>query len=79
MQQHELMAEVNGFKNSQPAIIFAVMGGRVSEGIDFPGSELEIEILEGIPYPKPTAKQRRLCTTMKLNLAKAGNTLSKHR
>lgn len=60
MQQHELMAEVNGFKNSQPAIIFAVMGGRVSEGIDFPGSELEIEILEGIPYPKPTAKQRAL-------------------
>ena len=36
------------------------MGGRVSEGIDFPGSELEIEILEGIPYPKPTAKQRAL-------------------
>lgn len=36
------------------------MGGRVSEGIDFPGDELEVEILEGIPYPKPNAKQRAL-------------------
>ncbi len=60
MQQHELMEEVKGFKTSKPAVIFAVMGGRISEGIDFPGDELEIEILEGIPYPKPNAKQRAL-------------------
>jgi len=32
----------------------------VSEGIDFPDSELEVAVIIGIPYPKPTAKQRAL-------------------
>jgi DNA excision repair protein ERCC-2 len=36
------------------------MGGRISEGIDFPDRELEAAIVAGIPYPKPTAKQRAL-------------------
>ena len=40
--------------------MFAVMGGRISEGIDFPDRELEIAILVGIPFPKPTAKHRSL-------------------
>jgi DNA excision repair protein ERCC-2 len=36
------------------------MGGRISEGMDFPAEQLEIAILVGIPYPKPTARQRGL-------------------
>jgi DNA excision repair protein ERCC-2 len=36
------------------------MGGRISEGMDFPDKELEVAIIAGIPYPKPTAKQRAL-------------------
>jgi DNA excision repair protein ERCC-2 len=61
MPQCDLMSEVEHFKAStEGAVLFAVMGGRVSEGVDFPDKELEVAILAGIPYPKPTAKQRAL-------------------
>jgi DNA excision repair protein ERCC-2 len=36
------------------------MGGRVSAGIDFPDRELEVAVIVGIPYPRPTAKQKAL-------------------
>ncbi len=60
MSQDELMTAVGNFKLSRGAVMFAVMGGRISEGIDFPDRELEIAVLVGIPYPKPTAKHRSL-------------------
>jgi DNA excision repair protein ERCC-2 len=62
MPQSELMETVEKFKGSadEGAVLFAVMGGRISEGIDFPDRELEAAIIAGIPYPKPTAKQRAL-------------------
>ncbi len=60
MTQKELMSMVMDFKAETGAVMLAVMGGRVSEGIDFPGKELELVILVGIPYPKPTAKHRSL-------------------
>ena len=40
--------------------MFSVIGGRISEGMDFPAEELEIAVIVGIPYPKPTARQRGL-------------------
>lgn len=56
------MEAVERFKGSSAkgAVLFAVMGGRVSEGVDFPDRELEAAIVVGIPYPKPTAKHRAL-------------------
>ncbi len=64
MDQRELMATINRFKKhskkEQRAVLFSVMSGRVSEGIDFPGAELELALLIGLPYPKPNARQRAL-------------------
>ncbi|MEW5747380.1 MAG: ATP-dependent DNA helicase [Candidatus Thermoplasmatota archaeon] len=61
MDQAELMDAVRGFKSSSGrAVMHAIAGGRVSEGLDFPGSEMEVALVAGIPYPKPTAKQRAL-------------------
>jgi DNA excision repair protein ERCC-2 len=65
MSQSELMGLVTDFKscgdgNGSTAALFSVMGGRISEGMDFPAEQLEIAILVGIPYPKPTARQRGL-------------------
>jgi DNA excision repair protein ERCC-2 len=40
--------------------LLAVVGGRVSEGLDFPGEALELAVVVGIPYPKPTAKQKAM-------------------
>jgi DNA excision repair protein ERCC-2 len=62
MTQNDLMGVVSRFKgqSEQGAVLFAVMGGRISEGIDFPDRELEVAIIVGLPYPRPTAKQRAL-------------------
>ena len=62
MAQSELMETVAQFKrpSEKGAVLFAVMGGRISEGIDFPDRELQMALLAGVPYPKPTAKQRAL-------------------
>ena len=40
--------------------LLAVIGGRVSEGLDFPGEGLEVAVVVGIPYPKPTARQKAM-------------------
>ncbi len=61
MDQGDFMKVVSDFKLSKGnSLLHAIAGGRVSEGIDFPGEEMELAVLAGIPYPKPTAKQRAL-------------------
>ncbi|MCK4757067.1 MAG: ATP-dependent DNA helicase [Thermoplasmata archaeon] len=60
MTQKELMDMVSNFKKEGNGVLLAVMGGRISEGIDFPGDALEIVVLVGIPFPKPTAKHKSL-------------------
>jgi len=65
MSQSALMELVSDFKdfgnqNGDGAALFSVIGGRISEGMDFPAKQLEIAVIIGIPYPKPTARQRGL-------------------
>ncbi|MCG7845041.1 MAG: ATP-dependent DNA helicase, partial [Methanomassiliicoccales archaeon] len=72
MAQLELMDVVTRFKRGTEdgQVLFAVMGGRISEGIDFPEDELEVAIVVGIPYPRPTAKQRALLHYYELKFRK---------
>ena len=60
MTQLELMDEVFQFRISENSVLFAITGGRISEGLDFPDKDMEVAVLVGIPYPKPTAKQEAL-------------------
>ena len=62
MSQADLMDVVQEFRErrEEGAVLFSVMGGRISEGLDFPDRDLQVAIVVGIPYPKPTAKQRSL-------------------
>ncbi len=60
MPQGELMEEFERFRSSEGDILFCVTGGRISEGLDFPDKSLELAIVIGIPYPKPTAKMRAM-------------------
>ncbi len=65
MSQIDLMDIVSDFKecstnHTDGATLFSVIGGRISEGMDFPAEELEVAVIVGIPYPKPTARQRGL-------------------
>jgi len=72
MAQADLMQTVSNFKRAtlDGNVLFAVMGGRVSEGIDFPDRELQVAILVGIPFPKPTAKQRALLHYYEMKLGR---------
>lgn len=75
MSQYDLMNLVENFKScssdkSDGAALFSVMGGRISEGMDFPAEQLEISIIVGIPYPKPTARQRGLQQYCELKFGK---------
>jgi DNA excision repair protein ERCC-2 len=67
--QDELMGTVDEFKTGS-GVLLAVMGGRVGEGLDFPDKELEVVVLAGIPYPKPTAKQKSLLRYLDLRFGK---------
>ena len=59
IDQGSLMEMVRKFRKGRSAI-FAVSGGRISEGMNFPGVELEMVIIAGIPYPRPDAKQKAI-------------------
>lgn len=41
-------------------VLLGVTGGRIAEGVDFPGDELEAVVVVGLPYPRPTAKREAL-------------------
>ncbi len=68
MDQEDLMSMLARFKERAPKdgerrpgrVLLAVMGGRLSEGIDFPDEALEVVLIAGIPYPKPTARTKSL-------------------
>jgi len=56
--EHQRM--VDDFRRSGDGVLFAVAGGRISEGIDFPGKDMETAILVGMPFSRPGAKQNAL-------------------
>jgi DNA excision repair protein ERCC-2 len=57
----DLWRSIDGMrKDPQGTVLLGVTGGRVAEGIDFPGEDLEAVVVVGIPYPKPTAKREAL-------------------
>jgi len=53
------MDKIEEFK-LKGGIFFSVMGGKISEGMDFPSEELEVVVIVGIPYPPPSARQHAL-------------------
>lgn len=57
--QQDLMSLLEKFRKGESPLL-AVMGGRISEGMNFPGNELEMVVIAGIPYPRPDAKQKSL-------------------
>lgn len=62
MNQSQVMNVVEGFKSGsgEGAVLLSVVGGRLSEGMDYPAKQMEILVMVGIPYPKPSAKQKAL-------------------
>lgn len=42
------------------ALLLGVLGGRLTEGLDFPGEAMEHMLLFGVPYPRPSARSQAL-------------------
>jgi len=59
MRQRDLAHRLERFRE-RGGVLFSVFGGKLSEGLDFPGEQLELVIIVGIPYPKPTARLKML-------------------
>ncbi|MFA5944767.1 MAG: ATP-dependent DNA helicase [Candidatus Thermoplasmatota archaeon] len=72
MDNAELGRLVDAFRrDSRPgALLLGVLGGRLTEGLDFPGDAMEHMLLFGIPYPRPSARSQALIHHYD---AKAGN------
>ncbi len=48
------------FKAGRGGVFFAVMGGSMAEGIDYPGDELCMAVIVGIPFPPPSPELNAL-------------------
>jgi DNA excision repair protein ERCC-2 len=56
VEQDALIKEFKSMGVHGGAVLLGVMGGRFSEGEDYPGDELNSTVIVGVPYPKPTSK-----------------------
>ena len=54
------MERLATFKASRGGTLVSVIGGRLSEGLDFPDDELEVVAIVGLPYARPSAKGEAL-------------------
>jgi DNA excision repair protein ERCC-2 len=54
--QDKLLDEFKSMGLKGGAVLIGVMGGRFSEGEDYPGNEMNSVVIVGVPYPKPTEK-----------------------
>jgi len=55
-----LAAAIESFKREKDGVFLTVMGGKVAEGLDFPGQELDVAIIVGVPYPPPSLQMDEL-------------------
>ncbi|MHB1261818.1 MAG: ATP-dependent DNA helicase [Thermoplasmatota archaeon] len=62
MDNAELGRLVDAFRRDpRPgAVLLGVLGGRLTEGLDYPGDAMEHMLLFGIPYPRPSARSQAL-------------------
>ncbi|MBN1539024.1 MAG: ATP-dependent DNA helicase [Candidatus Thermoplasmatota archaeon] len=68
--QSDIMDLAERFRSSRNGVLVSVLGGRLSEGMDYPGESLEMVLIVGIPYPKPNARQRALSSYYDMKFGK---------
>jgi DNA excision repair protein ERCC-2 len=52
----KMVAEFKACSEREGAVFLGVQGGRTSEGVDFPGNQMNSVIVVGIPYAEPTPR-----------------------
>jgi DNA excision repair protein ERCC-2 len=51
-----MVADFKAHAHRGGAVLLAVQGGRSSEGVDYPGDEMNSVVIVGVPYAEPTPK-----------------------
>jgi len=54
----KLVSEYKACGDRGGAVFLGVQGGRTSEGVDFPGNQMNSVVVVGIPYAEPTPRVR---------------------
>jgi DNA excision repair protein ERCC-2 len=52
----KMVAAFKAYAESDGAVLLGVQGGRSSEGVDFPGNQMNSVIVVGVPYAEPTPR-----------------------
>jgi DNA excision repair protein ERCC-2 len=52
----KLVADFKEYALTGGAVFLGVQGGRTSEGVDFPGNQMNSVIIIGVPYAEPTPR-----------------------
>jgi DNA excision repair protein ERCC-2 len=58
----KLVAEFKAHAEHGGAVFLGVQGGRTSEGVDFPGAQMNSVIVVGVPYAEPTPRVKAQIT-----------------
>ena len=51
-----MVAEFKDYGNKGGAVFLGAQGGRTSEGVDFPGNQMNSVVVVGVPYAEPTPR-----------------------
>ncbi len=52
----KIVADFKAYAEGDGAVFLGVQGGRTSEGVDFPGKQMNSVIIVGVPYAEPTPR-----------------------
>jgi DNA excision repair protein ERCC-2 len=55
-QNDKLVSDFKACGNKTGAVFLGALGGRTSEGVDFPGDQMNSVIIVGVPYAEPTPR-----------------------
>ena len=55
-ENESMVADFKAYANRGGAVFLGVQGGRSSEGVDYPGDEMNSVVIVGVPYAEPTPK-----------------------
>ncbi len=55
-ENEKMVAEFKTHAKHEGAVLLGVLGGRSSEGVDYPGDQMNSVVVVGVPYAEPTPK-----------------------
>jgi DNA excision repair protein ERCC-2 len=68
----KIVAEFKAYGKDEGAVFLGVQGGRTSEGVDFPGDQMNSVVVVGVPYAEPTPRVKAQISYYETRFPKMG-------